>query len=657
MAVRRTSIRREASIRKVTEQTDSPAGRAIEELAGEVGVATHWVDAWGNPQTVAVDDLITVLEAVTGRKLASERSIAEATMDVRDHRPAIEPVVVAWDGALRVATGGLEIHDAVVILDTGDIVAGVVGEDILVSATDLPVGYHTLWVNGGSITSHVFSAPTRGHATPRGVVGLIEPLYSLRSAVHDRGIGTIAEMDVMADMCHNVGIDVVGTLPLLATFPDDPSPYAPVSRRAWSELYADFSAIPDWHEDPRHAGSDPLWVDYAGTGARIRDSLGRYAQHVAATPQLRARVESFLDRYPDMADYARFRALGERYGTDPAAWPSNAVAPQDRVGYHETVQWLMSLQLSDLSTRLRDRGQYLYLDLPIGCHPDGYDIWTQPELFAPAGLGAPPDPLFVGGQDWGLPATIPEKSRADGHTVFRTAVRHQMRVAGLLRIDHVMGLHRTWWVPHGAEANQGAYVMQPADEMFAIICIESALAGVGVVGENLGTVPPEIERLLDTHGLLGMTVAQDGPHEPSPRDLITMSSHDTPAFAAWWKGLDIVDMLDLGIFDDERAEEERAERAQAIAAMERFFSTSGPIATRDALMEWMVGSDAAIALLNLDDLLMEERRQNVPGTHRERPNWRLRNERTVEDIAMDADLGRILSYLGHIRAGTPSSQE
>jgi 4-alpha-glucanotransferase len=352
-----------------------------------------------------------------------------------------------------------------------------------------------------------------------------------------------------------------------------------------------------------------------------------------------------------MIEYARFRALGERYGINPAGWPQGAEPSSERIRYHETVQWLMDLQLSGLSERLRDRGQFLYLDLPIGCHPDGYDIWDQPELFAPVGLGAPPDPLFVGGQDWGLPATIPALARVDGHTNFRKAIRHQFSVAGLLRIDHVMGIHRTWWVPHGAGANQGAYVMQPTDEMFAIICIESVRAGAGVVGENLGTVPPQIGEGLEQHGLLGMTVAQDGPHVPAVTDLIAMSSHDTPAFAAWWKGLDIADMLDLGIFDEERAVHERESRTRAIAGLESYFSTSGPIATRDALMEWIAGTDAAIALLNLDDLLMEERRQNVPGTYMERPNWRLRNPVTIDALAADEGFTNLLRYLAATRNG------
>jgi 4-alpha-glucanotransferase len=629
--------------------TDESLDRVVQRLAVEAGVAPTWVDAWGNPQTVATTDLLGVLSAVTGWCLDSERSIVEATSAIREDRPTIEPVLVAWDGALTIPPVSFYVREAVVILESGEVIPVEVSAESMSVTQELPIGYHQLSINGGGITSHVFSAPMKAHPSPQHALGLIAPMYSLTGPAVDHGIGTIAEMGTMADMCHDVGIEIIGTLPLLATFPDQPSPYAPVSRRAWSELFVDFSQIPGWSEEPSQPGSDPFWVDYEGTGSRIRESLVRYARKVSASPQLRSRVESFLRRTPDMVEYARFRALGERYGINPAGWPQNAAPPPERISYHETVQWLMDLQLSGLSERLRDRGQYLYLDLPIGCHPDGYDIWDQPELFAPAGLGAPPDPLFVGGQDWGLPATIPTLARVDGHTNFRKAIRHQFSVAGLLRIDHVMGIHRTWWVPHGAGANQGAYVMQPTEEMFAIICIESVRACAGVVGENLGTVPPEIGRGLKEHGLLGMTVAQDGPNTPASTDLIAMSSHDTPAFAAWWKGLDIADMVDLGIFDEVRAVQERESRSHSIAQMEGYFSTSGPIATRNALMEWIAGTESAIALLNLDDLLMEERRQNVPGTYMERPNWRLRNAVTIDDLAADKGFTTLLQRLVETR--------
>jgi 4-alpha-glucanotransferase len=356
----------------------------------------------------------------------------------------------------------------------------------------------------------------------------------------------------------------------------------------------------------------------------------------------------FLHSEPEIRRYAEFRAMTDAAGRNWRAWPASVAAAPDRVAYHETVQWLMHTQVTGLSRSLRDRGQYLYLDLPVGCHRDGYDIWDAPEQFAAASLGAPPDTLFVGGQDWGLPATIPEMARVDGHMSFRKAIRHQLSAAGLLRIDHVMGIHRAWWVPHGAGATHGAYVMQPMNEMFAIICIESVRAEVGVVGENLGTVPPEIRTALDEHELLGMAMANQGETEPRLVDLVALTSHDTPAFAAWWNGNDIEDLVELGVFDQQRAHDEREWRTRNIVGLQERFGTDGSVETRDALMAWMAGTDAAVALFSLDDLLMEERRQNIPGTDRERPNWRIRYMRTLDEIADDAEIVSLLKHLSSI---------
>ena len=368
-------------------------------------------------------------------------------------------------------------------------------------------------------------------------------------------------------------------------------------------------------------------------------------------------MDSFLVEQPEMRRYAEFRAKADVHGRNWRAWSRSAATDPDRVAYHETVQWLMHSQLTDVSRTLDERGQFLYLDLPIGCHPDGYDIWDTPEQFAAASLGAPPDTLFVGGQDWGLPASIPRLARADGHLNFRKAIRHQLSAAGLLRIDHVMGIHRTWWVPHGTSATQGAYVRQPTEEMFAIICIESVRASAGVVGENLGTVPPEIRTGLDAHALLGIAMANEAEAEPKPTDLVALSSHDTPAFAAWWKGLDIDDLRDLGVFDEERARGERAERALKIARLQERFGTEHPEQTRDALMNWMAHTGAAVALFNLDDLLMEERRQNVPGTDWERPNWRIRHDRTLEEMASDIRMTTLLGDLSGCRDSNESAKE
>lgn len=633
---------------------ESQRSQAIVNLAQTAGVLTEWVDAWNKRQHVGNDDLLAVLSALTGLELESGRMVEDATREIIGNRPEMEPVLVAWNGHLPTVDLKLSPSDAAIVLEDGSEAPVHISEHTLTVSTALPIGYHRLLVNGGEVTSHVFSAPTEAHPAPRGVTGLISPTYSMRTSAPGAGVGTIMHLKQFADMCNDVGVEVVGTLPLLAAFPDQSSPYAPASRRAWNELFVDFHSIPGWEDGAPTAPSDHQWVDYAVAGHEIRSSLAEYAAYVSGTPRLRSQVDDYLDAEPEMRRYAMFRAMADAAGRNWRAWSSSVDPAPSRVAYHETVQWLMHSQLRGLSDELGERGQYLYLDLPIGCHPDGYDIWDNPDQFALASLGAPPDTLFAGGQDWGLPATIPRRARRDGHLNFRKAIRHQLGAAGLLRIDHVMGIHRTWWVPHGAGATQGAYVRQPTEEMFAIICIESVRAGAGVVGENLGTVPPEIRTGLDEHALLGISMASDGETEPKPTDLVALTSHDTPAFAAWWEGSDIDDLLELGVFDEERAGNERAGRSSAVARLQERFGTEGPVATRDALMTWMAGSVAAVALYNLDDLLMEKRRQNVPGTDWERPNWRIRHECTLEQLADNTEIMAVLRHLSAARATTTS---
>jgi 4-alpha-glucanotransferase len=615
--------------------TQQPYDPPVLRLAEIAGVTTEWVDAWGGHQEVTQDDLLAVLSALTGHSLDTQAEFEGATDELLAALPDIEPVVVAWNGLLPDIAVPVHVISATVELEDAGEIAGDVTDGVVRVTGVLPIGYHELVINGDEHVSHIVSAPMKAHPTPYGVLGLISPTYSLKRIEPDIGIGTIADLRTLTDLCLDWDTAVVGTLPLLAAFPDQPSPYAPASRRAWNELFVDFSRIPGWEGTLPTPTGDPLWVDYDAVGHDVRSRLTAYSDYVSRTPRLRYEVDRFLEVEPEMRRYAEFRALADLHGRNWRAWSHDLIADLDHVAYHETVQWLMQIQLEGLSSGLEARGQYLYLDLPIGCHPDGYDIWDDPALFAPASLGAPPDPLFVGGQDWGLPASIPSRAREDGHANFRKAIRRQLSVAGLLRIDHVMGIHRTWWVPHGASATQGAYVAQPTEEMFAIICVESQRAGAGVVGENLGTVPPEIHQGLVAHELLGMAIAQDGVSEPKRTDLVALSSHDTPAFAAWWKADDVEDLLDLGVFDEERAVREREERAQMVFRLQERFGTSGPVETRDALMTWMAGTKAAVALINLDDLLMEERRQNVPGTDWERPNWRLRDIVTLDAMAAD----------------------
>jgi 4-alpha-glucanotransferase len=618
-------------------------------LAAAAGVLTEWVDVWDEPQQVPQEELIAVLAALLQRPLDTEQQVVEAYRDLTESNRKVEPVLVAWDGRFPAITVGDNIRTVALVTEDGTEVPVRVDEQGLAVVERLPLGYHRLTV--GDETAVVIAAPERAHPAPGRELGVLAPVYSMRSAQHDTGIGNFGHLRQLADMALVSGASVVGTLPLVATFPDQPSPYAPASRRAWNEILVDMQAAPAWEGTVPDGDADPLWVDYDDAGRSIRAEIASYAMHIRDMPQLQDQIKLFATANPEILSYAEYRAKCDEHGRDWRVWSGRTTAPPHRVLYHLTGQWLAASQLSALSETLRARSQYLYLDLPIGCHPDGYDIWDQADLYAAASVGAPPDSLFLGGQDWGLPAPIPHRSRDDGHSAYIKAVRHQLTVAGLLRIDHVMGLHRSWWVPHGNRATQGAYVMQPAEEMFAIVCLESHRAGAAVVGENLGTVPPPITEALDRHGLLGMKVAQDGLEEPTEHELIALSTHDTPPFAAWWLGNDIDDAQELGVYEEGRAESARSDRADTIEYLQHLFGSKGLADTRDAILDWMAASRAAIAIVNLDDLWEEQRRQNIPGTDAERPNWRARHQTSMDDLVADTSLRARLENLMDRRAG------
>jgi len=311
---------------------------------------------------------------------------------------------------------------------------------------------------------------------------------------------------------------------------------------------------------------------------------------------------------------------------------------------------------------LKTHDAALHLDLPLGVHPDGYDVWRHRKLFAAPGTrgGAPPDSFFTKGQDWGFPPLHPERIREQGYRhpiqVLRTVLAH----ADVLRIDHVMGLHRMFWVPQGLEAKGGAYVRYRSDELFAIACLEADRANAVIVGEDLGTVSPLVRGQMRRHGLLRSCVLQidAGPDAARPilvppRDaLASTNTHDLPTFAAWWRGLDVEQRLRLGWLDEEQAERERAGRAKTRAAIVRALRDEGRLTgdqTHDeraifrAATAHLAATDTRFVTVNLEDCWAELRPQNTPGTI-DGQNWRRRARVPFERFrALPTVLGTLLA--------------
>ncbi|HEV3329280.1 MAG TPA: 4-alpha-glucanotransferase, partial [Acidimicrobiales bacterium] len=474
----------------------------------------------------------------------------------------------------------------------------------LAASIELPVrlsaGYHELRVRAGARASsaHLLVRPQGGargrfDAAWRGV-GVAAPLFTLHSS-RSWGCGDLTDLDELATLAAPHGAAVVATLPLLAGFgpsPFEPSPYLPASRLFWHERWLDGDAAVEAfrspalvslaraaHEDTQAAAraSHP-YVDGEGAMRAKRDVLAAIAGSLgpAGSPG-RAELDAFMADRPAVADWARFRAAGERHGLDWTRWPAalrdGRIEPDDVdaqvVGYHELVQWLADHQLRALAERLAQRGQVLSLDLPLGVHPLGYDVWRHRDQFLQGlSVGAPADRFFPRGQVWGFPPPSVGRVRADGHAQFRAAIVHHLNVAGMLRIDHVLGTQRLFCVPDGMGARDGVYLRMPLEDLLAVVAIEAQRHRAAIVGEDLGTVDAAVRRAMRRDGIRRTSVVQlsiratgSSPFVPPPAGAVaSFSTHDLPTFEGWWRCRDVDERIELGQVDAATGAEMRTRR-------------------------------------------------------------------------------------------------
>lgn len=557
----------------------------------------------------------------------------------------------------------------------------------VVVGAELPVGYHhaSVEIGGDPHPVTVLAAPEQVAQleSDQRLWGAFSPLYALRS---ETGRGpNVFDLDALGRWIDGHGGRIVATLPLLAGYldrPYDPSPYSPVSRRFWNEMYLDVTRLPELAASPAaRALLDAPWVLAAWERLRsapVFDARGQ-AEIVTAVldeltttffaqpPSGRTAFDAWVAGHPDVIDYGRFRALVERTGTGWHGWTEaqrgGTLASEDydrRVAArHVYAQWSMHRQLGDVRSALSARDQRLYLDLPVGSSGDGFDTWADQSDFAwGAAVGAPPDDFFSLGQNWGFPPLRPDRARAEGHRHLAECLRHHMTHAGMVRLDHVMGLHRLFWVPDGMDATNGVYVRYPTEEQFAVVAIESHLAGCVVVGEDLGTVPDAVRESMDRHRVLRSYVAEfvmpEGPEgalgEPDAHTVASVDTHDTPPFAAFLAADDVRDRIDRGLLGPGAAVAELESRRRVREDLAAALSRRGLAAGDDtellrAVLEVLGESDAPAVLVSLDDLVGSRQPQNVPGTGAERPNWVHRLDMTLEDLAADPGVEATLDAL------------
>ncbi|MGW3274122.1 4-alpha-glucanotransferase [Streptomyces kronopolitis] len=517
-------------------------GRA--RLARLHGIATSYEPAAGRSVQIAGDTVVAVLAAL-GVDASTPHAVRTALAACEDGRSAalLPRTVVARPGrppdlaglpagsVLRVETEAGATQD--------------LGAPDPAALAGLPLGIHTLHArapDGRAAQAPLIVAPDRVPAPPGRSHGFLVQLYSLLSR-QSWGMGDLGDLaDLAAWSGRVLGTGFVQLNPLHAAVPGpptDPSPYRPSSRRFPDPVHLRIPHIPEYAQltgaarvaaDGLGARAAALRAGVLEGGALIdRDAVWALKREalellwkVPLSPGRRAAYCDFLAAQGRaLEDHATWCAIAERHGPDWRGWPAELRDPRaegvarlrprllDRIDFHCRLAWYTDQQLSDAQRAAREAGMGIGLvhDLAVGVHPSGADTWAQQDAFAAGmSIGAPPDAFNARGQDWGLPPWRPDALAATGYAPYRELLRGLLRHAGALRIDHVMGLFRLWWVPEGRPPTEGTYVRYNGEAMLSVLALEAHRAGAAVIGEDLGTVEPGVREALAERGVLGTSV-------------------------------------------------------------------------------------------------------------------------------------------------------
>jgi (1->4)-alpha-D-glucan 1-alpha-D-glucosylmutase len=642
----------------------------LARLCARHGVLTSYSDIWGQPHEAPSESLIALLAELDVEAGSTEAALASESRD-----------------AERGVSAPRHAH----------------AEDIDRAAADAPLTCFEPDALGGD-----------GR-----VWGPAIQLYALRSQ-RNWGIGDFGDLLAVIDQWAARGASLVGLNPLHALFAHNPahvSPYSPSSRLRLNTIYIDVDAVGELAECEEAVALIASAEVQAQLAVLRAADMVRYPEVAALkTRMLRLLHAQFAQRHRSSAgsargaDYrvfveeggaallrhARFEALqGHFFATDSAVWgwpvwPEAYRSPDapaveafaaehaEEVGFHLYLQWLADRQLAAARQRCVDRGMAvgLYLDLAVSVDRAGSDAWSHADLYARgATIGAPPDEVNPNGQGWGLPPLRPDRMGGTDHALFTATIRAAMRHAGALRIDHVMGLMRLFWIPPNQSPATGAYVLYPLDELVTIVASESRAHRCLVIGEDLGTVADAIRVAMARHRLLSYRLlyferSDDGafkaPEAYPRRALVAISTHDLPTLAGWWTGHDLVVRQRLGLFPAGTIyEQQLATRAQdrmrLLLALERAGLLPAGVEPRldaapqltealaEAVHAYVASSAAEVMLVQLEDVLGVEDQANLPGTVDQHPNWRQRLPLGLEAMATDARFESLAKRIASVR--------
>jgi 4-alpha-glucanotransferase len=686
----------------------------LEALALRCGIESEFTDARGERRHARLETQRALLGAMGIRAeddAAAERAMAE--LDRLDWEVALPPVQVIYpaepiavdltlpsaveriewrvaleDGSERRGEAGFAALEPVDRRTVADVVRE---RRRLVLDVELPMGYHRLEVVPGSEMTLIVTPgrcwlPSQIREGRR-LWGVSTQLYLTRS-MRNWGIGDFGDLRRLVEMVKRRGADIVGINPLHALYLDEPahaSPYSPASRQMLNVLYIDVAAVPELSQSGEARAliesdsfrralqrcRDARLVDYAAVvDLKLRALRLLYATSRAArkAPRWRSFEQFRHEGGEPLQRECVFLALRHHFvetATQPDwhAWPAEYRDPAspavarfaadraDLISFHAWLQFVADAQLAAAAQAAKSMAVGLYRDLAVGADRAGAETWSnQAAVVDQASVGAPPDIYNPPGQNWGLPPFNPRALRQEAYRSFVALVRANMRHAGGLRIDHVMGLQQLYWVPKDRSPTHGAYVRYPLRDLIGILALESQRHRCLVVGEDLGTVPSGFRNCMADANILSYRVLyfeRDGDGYAPPEDYPMLAaavagSHDLPTLRAWWDGSDLTLKESLHLFPtDEDAQIARSERARDRRDLLRAFERAGldhdPAMDADqfihAAHRFLARSAAALALIQMDDITNENTPVNVPTTTGEHPNWRRRSSSTLEQLA------------------------
>lgn len=650
----------------------SPDRDALARLAASHGVATSYEGSDRTPVTVD-DEIVVAVLGQLGVDATSDEAIVRELDAAQRASSRLPGTIAATQGTARHlgdgVAGTLHLEDGGTTEVSGEL------------PEDLPLGWHRLATDGRDVT--VVVGPARLPEVPH-TWGWMLQLYSLRS--HDSwGMGDYGDLAEIARRAGDEqGAGVLLVNPVQAFVPSTPlqrSPYSPSSRRFASPLYlrvAETEAFRTASDEVRAAVSrlapanDTELIDHDAVWLAKRAALELLWEHQADRP----RPEDADD---DLRAFAVWSALAEVHGADWRRWPEPLREPAspavtaagdelaDRVAFHLWLQTLCREQLDAARAAAHDAGMAVGLvhDLPVGVDPGGADAWAQQDVFASdVRVGCPADAFNPLGQDWGLPPWRPDRLAETGYAPFRDVVRSVLRHGDGIRVDHVAGLWRLWWIPPGEPAHRGTYVHYDADVMLAALLLEATREGAIVVGEDLGTVEDVVTTTMHERGILSSAVlwferdwdAPGQPHVPpakwEPETMASISTHDLPTVAGWIADERVHVQYRLGLLD-ESLEDALASAATDRAALLDLLREEG-VPDDDlvvALHAVIAPASSRLVLSSPADAVGQLDQPNLPGTVDEYPNWRVPLPLRLEDFFTDP---RVAAAVAPLRQARPA---